>query len=322
MTDIEFYQSLGMKDEESEKIARKTSQYWNEGKWDNFIAPLLPKDCKDMTFLDIGCNCGLYLKMAKDWGFRDVIGVEKDRKTYERAIKFKEHIKGDYKILNREVGKDFDFDELPVADVTLLSNVHYHFKVSDWIKFLDKLQYKTRYCIIISSIKHRTKHWQAKTSIEGIRLYFREWGSAGARYKARYGWRAMRDTAPRKLHSHCFKSKLQRKSLDDLKLGALDEVAKRLYKKGNPIKELIEFNGTDLKKLDYYKAWKEKMKTEWSEEEVCEFVKKKVNNMSDIAKNGMKDAILIHQDNKILDGGHRVALMKSLGYKSIITRII
>ena len=163
MTDIEFYQSLGMKDEESEKISRKTSQYWNEGKWDNFIAPLLPKDCGDMTFLDIGCNCGLYLKMAKDWGFRDVVGVEKDIKTYERAIKFKEHIKGNYKILHREVGKDFSFDEVFTILPSLFVNL---------APFKDNVALPIRLMFVVLPFLHLVKYWNMGYSLNFIFIMF------------------------------------------------------------------------------------------------------------------------------------------------------
>ena len=115
---------------------------------------------------------------------------------------------------------------------------------------------------------------------------------------------------------------MRRKSFKDVHVGAIDSVAKRLYKEGNPIKELLGVEGDDLRKTGYYKAWKEKMKDEWSEERIYEFVKKKVDSMSDIVKNGMKDPVLVQYDGKIIDGGHRYALLKGMGHESIITRTI
>ena len=193
--DIKYYQNLNIPGETThEKIARKDSHYWNEGKWNNFIAPFLPENCEDMTFVDVGCNNGLFLKMAKDRGFRDVIGIEKDKGAFDRAVKYKKYIGYDYKLLHREVGRDFSFDELPVADFTLLSNVHYYFPLGDWIRYLDKLQYKTCYCLIISSFLYKeSENWKPKASISGVRWDFRNWEEVGSRHRARQGWRELKD---------------------------------------------------------------------------------------------------------------------------------
>ena len=58
-----------------EDTRRKDSAFWNEGKWNNFIKPLLPKYCKNKTFIEIGSNAGMFLKMAEDKGFKHVIGI-------------------------------------------------------------------------------------------------------------------------------------------------------------------------------------------------------------------------------------------------------
>ena len=44
--------------------------------------------------------------------------------------------------------------------------------------------------------------------------------------------------------------------------------------------------------------------------------------MNNVKENGLTKPIWIQLDNKIIDGGHRVAIMKSLGYKSIIGRSV
>ena len=35
---------------------RDKSKFWDGGKWDNFINPLLPEGCEDLPFLEIGSN--------------------------------------------------------------------------------------------------------------------------------------------------------------------------------------------------------------------------------------------------------------------------
>lgn len=317
---IEYYQNLGMPgDEAKEHKNRKHSRYWNEGKWKHFIEPLLPKDCKDMTFVDIGCNAGLFLKLAKDRGFRDVIGVEKSRRAYQRAIKYRKYLGYyNYKLLHRTVGVDFTFDELPLADIVLLSNVHYYFPLIEWFKFLDRLRHRTCACLIISRPTNEKAHWRPRTSIAEVKYYFREWKAAGAVYRARAGWRDRNDRSPRVLWSFLFKSNLNRKKFSELYPGAparaIKIPKKELYRKLN--KE----SNVDLRKTSYFQAW-EKRK-EMGGEEIYKFVKEKADLMKDIKENGIKDPVLINLYGKIVDGGHRIAILKELGYKSVIARAI
>ncbi len=71
-----------------EDVNRKVSKFWNEGKWDNFIKPLLTNVDKG-SLLEIGCNAGLFLKMAKDEGFKKVIGVEASNRCCQQAELYK-----------------------------------------------------------------------------------------------------------------------------------------------------------------------------------------------------------------------------------------
>ena len=73
----------------------------------------------------------LFLKIAKDKGFRTAIGVEKSAEVCKRGKKYRDSIGYDYEILNRAVGENFSFDEIPLADVTLISNVHYYFAIDE-----------------------------------------------------------------------------------------------------------------------------------------------------------------------------------------------
>ena len=67
----------------------KGSKFWNKGKWDNFVLPFLPDDCGEMTLIDMGCNAGIFLKLAEDKGFKQVIGVDSNREAVKKALFYK-----------------------------------------------------------------------------------------------------------------------------------------------------------------------------------------------------------------------------------------
>ena len=120
----------------AEFTSRKGSAFFNEGKWENFIKPMLPDDPTDRTFVEIGCNVGLYLTLASEYGFRNVMGVEAKQANYRMAIRYRNSLGLDYKVLHRTVGENFSFDEMPVADVVLLANVHYYIHMEHFVPCL------------------------------------------------------------------------------------------------------------------------------------------------------------------------------------------
>ncbi len=326
---MKLYQNLPGFDEVDPK--RRKSEYWNVGKWKNFINPLLPKDCKNMTFIDMGCNAGLFLKMAKDKGFGKCIGIEKSRSTLKEGEKYRKKTGYDYQLLNQTMGVDFNLDRMPVADVTLLANVHYYMKVGDFLEYLDKLRRKTLYCIVVTSNhKSPSHHWRPSGMIPDVRNYFKEWIEEDAIYRVKYNSRLLNDPAPRKLWSLRFKSQLKRVKIDDLKWGASghssgkhllrDELAEIVLQRGKYDRTYFDLRDSEhIKKTRYFRTW---VSRDWTEDRALDFTIERLNTMLDVSLNGMKKPIWIQLDNKIIDGGHRVSIMKALGYKYIIGRVI
>ncbi len=139
----------------------KNSRFWNKGKWDTFIAPLLPKDCSEMTLVDVGCNLGLFCKLAKDHGFKKVVGVEPENAVYEKAIAYRDKHGYDYEIINSKI-EDCAKD-LPLADVVLMSNSHYYIVISEWLDYVDDLKRKACYCLVVTK-DSRDVFWKPLTS--------------------------------------------------------------------------------------------------------------------------------------------------------------
>ena len=280
------------------------SKFWNKGKWDNFVNPLLPTDCKDLTFVDMGCNSGLFLKFAEDKGFKNVLGVDSDKIAVERGLKWRDKQGGTYKMLNSTMEEGVD--QIPIADYTTFVNSHYYFMVNDWIEFLDKLQLKTRYCIIVTAEKRHLNRCWASAGVEDIRRYFKTWEEVGFINELP----TKGDPVPRRLWALCFKSP----AIDKVSVDGLDSsnhVQDQFYG------ELDK--GTPYKDTRYYRILK-KYRAEWGEPKLNQWIEEKISLYNDLKKNGVKKSILVDYENRILDGNHRYSMLKSLGYKEVFIR--
>ncbi len=294
------------------------SKFWNEGKWNNFINPLLPENCQDMTFVDIGCNAGMFLRLAKERGFRDVIGFERRRTNCKYALKYRDSLGLDYKVLNRVVGVNFDFDEMPVADVTLISNTHYYFHVEAWRKFLDQLQYKTRYCLIVSLHSEDAKYWKASRQLANVRNYFRNWREVGGIDNVS----PEGDPRPRPMWSMLFESTLERRRIDGIRI-IRSKVPDRKSEKVEEMyvhlvelaKEIRQTDEIVLKETNLYKQGATRRGRDI-------LVQARIDLMLDVKHNGLKNPLLIKPSGQLLDGMGRLAILTGLGYESAIVRMV
>lgn len=336
---LKLYQNLG-EGFHCQNPKKKHSRFWNKGKWYNFVEPWLLTGVsnskplvapfvsskiedlwfKDMSFVEVGCNAGLFPSMAKRCGFRNVVGIEKDKTPVAEGKRYRDSLGLDYRLLNRSVGGQFgengsfDFNELPVADYTLLSTCHYYFDINAWHKYLDQLKNKTRYVIVVSRTTKR-RHWRALSELKYVREYFKDWEEVGIINDEDVSKEG--DPAPRELFSICFKSKLERWPIDQIKeatngemYDAVAELAREIDK--NP--------KLDIYKTKYCRQWLERKHGIWSDRAIRHFVKEKYKTLLSIKEIGMIDPAIIQPNGKLCDGGHRIAMMKALGYKSAIVR--
>ena len=301
---------------------RRNSNFFNEGKWERFIKPLLPEDPTDMTFVEIGCNAGLYLRLATEYGFRDVVGVEKDTETFEAAKLYRDSYNMKYKILNRTVGEDFDWDELPVADVVLMSNMHYYIHMSHFLPFIDRLFRKTIYCIVVSRQIRNKKHGHPLPDVGSLRVMFKDWETM--RVIPTSSQMLERDPHPRRVHSMLFRSELQRQPITHY------TKRNQRYVKQQEFIDIVH-SGSDVKLEDtknweYWKQRKQiakaKSKDIWSDEQIREHVQRRFDLVKSVMEDGMREPVIVRPDRIGIDGGNRAQILKLLGYKSIIVRIV
>lgn len=284
------------------------SKFWNEGKWNNFVVPFLPKDCQELTLIDIGCNAGLFLKLAEDMGFGQVIGVDSNEGAVKRGLAWRDKNGGKYQIIYSAMEECLD--KLPVADYTILANTHYYFKLSDWLKYIEKLKGKTRYCIIVTA-KKKPVRGAVASDVESIREYFKDWEDIGF-----IDVPLDNDPYPRRLWGLCFKSNLERVPIDSLdngnaqQRGFLEEVDQ----------------GKDILDTHYYKRLKSYRKRTtsrqkpWTDKQLTLYMNERLALYNSIKTIGMTEAIEVGKNNRIVDGNHRHAIMKHMGYKTILVK--
>ena len=305
-----------------DKAVRKESKFCNEGKWDNFVKPLLPEShIEDSTFMELGSNAGMFLKMASDKGYRKVIGIEKSRSTHKVAEKYRGS--NDYTLLNETINEDFDFNRLPAIDVTLMANFHYHLVLPNFISLIDRLQYKTCYCLVVTVDAKPKAHWLPGLRLSELKVYFKNWREVGAvHYVSPEG-----DPHPRAMQSILFESELKRKPLDDLwnpkNKGSVSGHRVPHESIATLCRQIMESESIeDIRASLYYKRILRARCKEWPREKINAFVQRKIDLMYDIKKHGFKRPILIRSDNRLLEGGHRRIIAREMGYNSLITRTV
>lgn len=286
------------------------SKFWNKGKWDNFVEPFLPSDCRERVFVDMGCNAGLFLEQAEKRGFERVVGVDSNHQAIQRAIRYKNRIGGNYELLQRDI--ENVIDQLPASDVTVLANTHYYFKKEDWIKYLTRLKEKTTRCIIVTADKKPNDKY-APSDIEGIRESFKDWNEPYSVLEPRLEG----DPYPRRLWGLCFDSGVERVPIESLDNGNAQQ--------RDFLEELAD--GIPVLKTHYYKRLADYRKRTgskqemWSDEKLVSYMMDRKDLFFDILKNDMKEPIIAKKTNRrIIDGNHRHEIERFLGHNTILVR--
>jgi SAM-dependent methyltransferase len=281
------------------------SRFWNEGKFNNFVLPFLPADCSDKVFVDIGCNAGIFLKLASDMGFARVAGVDANRGAIERASRYRAANGGQYSLSLQKMEKCLD--SIPAADYIVMANTHYYFDIEDWLRFLDRLKAKTAHCIIVTAdVKFRIDRPGA--DLARLRHYFADWAEEGVIDNVPLD----NDPYPRKLYGICFKSPVvRREELAALRMGnqqGQDEFLNTID------------GGGDYTDTYYYRMIKA-YRPKWPDSKLQRYFKNKIKAYNDIEINGFKEPVVVGGD-RVYDGNHRCAMARHFGYKSVLIRTI
>jgi SAM-dependent methyltransferase len=315
-----WYQVLDVGDNSVvyEDPQRKDSKFWNEGKWNNFIDPLLPRERQ--AFLELGCNAGLYLKMACDAGFERVTGVESSRQIMKQAQRYKELNGAEYTLINKAVGLTFDPEDVHLADVVLLSNMHYYLPVDVLAKLADVLRNRCLYLILVAA-KARPRVGRATHYLQEARGYFKDWHEL----ELIHGLPVHDDPSPRQqMYSVLFKGNLRAMSVDKMYASwAREAQSWKSPSRGMPeamldfFERVVNGDKIDYESTPFFEYWQ----TRGTHRNIVEWLKYKEELAKDIQQNGMREPIYMCGHNeKMRDGIHRLCIAKVLGFQHVWTR--
>ena len=282
---------------------QKYSKFWDRGKWDHYIAPHITGNVKGMTYIDMGCNAGLFLKYAQDLGFSRIIGIDINPDVVKRGIVYREKVGGKWDI---RVGKMEEvLKDLPVADYMSFVNSHYYLLIKDWLDMLDILHKKTRYCILTATRKK--KYFCLASSRERNMIqFFKSWELVSHIPQLP----REDDPCPRSLSTFCFQSpSLERMPLNKLTRGH--------HMEGDFYTELEK--GIHPLETSFYKSLRQRSRRA-TDEQLQQWMLDKVATYEDIKKNGIKEPIIVNKDNSVLDGNYRLKMLEFWGDETTIIR--
>ncbi|HEY2137797.1 MAG TPA: hypothetical protein VGH49_18070 [Xanthobacteraceae bacterium] len=199
------------------------SRFYNRGKWENFILPLMPAAAG--TFAELGANAGLFLLYAADLGFERVIGIEGDDTWFAQARYVIDHYGsrapetyGRIDLLHARIGEpwrganiacnirttcgELDLAALPPVDIMLMANVLYWIERRACLDFIDRLAEQARYAIVVS-VEWPSPDGGPATIAEVRKTFSKRWIERGCVP----GIDAELDSAPRNMFSVLFESR-------------------------------------------------------------------------------------------------------------------
>jgi len=287
---------------------------FGERKWDNYIKPYL----QGKSFLEIGCNAGLFLVLAEKAGFDRVFGLEKTEYFYEQCLYVLKQFDSKAVIYNADALK-FDYDKTGDIDTILLSNALY------WIGFDDEGKYCANY-------EQKIDKFLRKLAFYGKRIIFigeNDLDRIGGNLDMTLPWLQryfdikrveVLNTGHRILNLIVTDTKIERQEID------IDKLVKIIQNRGYYANDFVY---TFCNFINGYIAYTEWLKQYRDSNELGKgnillhsLAIRQLNLLKSIMDNGLQKDIEIFNDNGEIDidGWHRLLIMQALGQKTIKCR--
>ena len=269
---------------------------YHEWRWNHLVGPLVDKDGTDRMLLDLGCNAGFYMRKAQQLGYK-TIGVERDLDYFRQVPDG----------LNEVIFGDVNFYKPHCAYLTLLCCVHYHQSDEQVESLFHNLMYSTAYLLVMGRHKGRVKSIPNKPH---LMKKLRGWPVIDSREEGpfytvlvknpRYDELSIED-----LYRATGEFVSGIKGFDDFIPSFEDFVRRSL--------DDINFDPSDCEFMDYLKRrrFRYPLGRCWIYKVMIEEIKKR----------GIHTALKV-QNGHIKDGYHRLVILRELGYKRVVCRMM
>lgn len=271
---------------------------YHEWRWKTHVEPLLEKDGRDRTLLDLGCNAGFYMKKANRLGYR-TFGVEMDDEYIAQAPKSLNITKADINLYTPRS-----------AYLTLLLLVHHHQTEEQCEAIFHKLMYSTATLMVMGRHTVYRKLTKLNPNKESLMPKLRGWDIIDSRDSDRFYSILLNN--PRYVREF---------NVDDLYFATREFVSKvKGYVDFVPsfedfTRRTLEDIGFDPSESDFAKHLKARglryvLGRCWQYKVMID----------DIRKNGLSTALIV-RDGHMRDGFHRLVVLRELGVKRVVCRI-
>jgi SAM-dependent methyltransferase len=264
---------------------------YHQWRWNELVGPLVNQDGRDRMFLDLGCNAGFYMQKALKLGYK-TIGVEKDPGYLAQVPEDLDVIKG-----------DINYYKPHCAYLTLLACVHYHQSDEQVEALFHNLLYSTAYLLVMGRHRGRVKSKPNKKHL----------------LKKLNGWPIVDYREAKAFYTVLFKNpRYEELSVDELYNSTKKYVSKIpnfvdfIPSFEDFVKKTIDDIDFDPSSCDFMKYLKHRrFKYQLGR---CWIYKVMIKELQ---SKGLHTALWI-RDGHILDGFHRLIILRELGIKRVI----
>lgn len=268
---------------------------YHEKRWKELIQPLVNPDGEDRLFQDLGCNAGFYMRKAERLGYK-TIGVEIDQDYIAQAPIGLNIIHGDINT----------YKPIP-AYLTLAACIHYHQTDEQVEALFHNLMYATVNLIVMGRHKGRVT---SRPDFEHL-------------MKKLSGWKLLDKRVLGPFYSVLVKNP----RYEELEIEDLYNATKE-YVSGiagfvdfvpafeDFVRKVLSGEEFDSEKTEFVRHLKQRrLRYPLGR---CWIYKVMVE---DIIKNGLHTALKV-RDGHIVDGYHRLVVLRELGAKRVVCRVI